>query len=102
MKKIITAAFASAALLGLAACGDADDASEDATAETVETSADEAMAGAEAPVEDNAAVEAAAEEAGEDAEAVVDTAAAAEAADAAAEDAAAAADAATAAAEESM
>ncbi|WP_237164870.1 hypothetical protein [Paraurantiacibacter namhicola] len=102
MKKIISTAFAGAALMALSACGSSDDASEDAAAESVEAPADDAMTDVEAPVEDEAAVNAAAAEASETAETVQDTAAAAEAAEDAAMDAAAAADAATAAAEDSM
>ena len=56
MKKIIaTAVLASA--FALSACGSSTDASEDATADTVEMPADDAMAGAPAPVADEAAAE---------------------------------------------
>lgn len=41
MKKILTIAFASFAALSLAACGKSDDASEAASADTVEMPADE-------------------------------------------------------------
>lgn len=88
MKKIIAAAFASTAALALAACGSADKASEEATAEDVEMPAEEAMTAA-----DPAATPAA------DASAATD-AAAAPAADASA--APAAAEAATAEAEKKM
>ena len=47
MKKIIAAAFASTAALALAACGSADKASEEATAEDVEMPAEEAMTAAD-------------------------------------------------------
>jgi len=43
MKKIIAAAFASTAALALAACGDADNAADEAAADTVEMPAEEAM-----------------------------------------------------------
>lgn len=43
MKKIVAAAFASAAALALAACGSSDKASEEATAEDVEMPAEEGM-----------------------------------------------------------
>ena len=43
MKKIATLALVSAGSLMLAACGSADDASADATADTVEMPADEAL-----------------------------------------------------------
>ena len=52
MNKFALIAFASAATLGLAACGSSDDASEDAMADTVEMPADEAMAGLPDPVAD--------------------------------------------------
>lgn len=53
MKKIVTLALLPAATLALAACGSSDDASADATADTVEMPADEALADvAEEPVED--------------------------------------------------
>lgn len=48
MKKIALAAFASAAVLTLAACGSSDKASEEAQAENVEMPAEEAMNAAEA------------------------------------------------------
>lgn len=88
MKKIVTLAILSAASLALAACGSADDASTDATADTVEMPADEALAGvAEEPVED---ADANAEDAADDTsetEAAADAAAdvAAQAAEAAGE-----------------
>ena len=47
--------LAAPAMLVLAACGDATDASEDAVADTVEVPADEAMANVPDPVVDNAA-----------------------------------------------
>lgn len=51
----IAAAGATALALALAACGNSDDASEDATAESVEVTADEAMEQVtEEPVEDTA------------------------------------------------
>lgn len=90
MKKFAYAAFTSAAAMALAACGSADDASEDAMADTVEMPADEAMA----PVEEEPAADAAdaADAATEDAEDAVDAAkAAGDAAAKAAADAAAAA-----------
>lgn len=43
MKKIAYSAFASVAALALAACGNSDSASEEATAENVEMPAEEAM-----------------------------------------------------------
>ncbi len=46
-----------AALALLAGCGGADDASEDAVADTVEQPADEALADTPMPVEDNDLVE---------------------------------------------
>ena len=52
MKKFALTAFAAAAAMGLAACGSADDASEDATADNVEMPADQAMATADQPVPD--------------------------------------------------
>ena len=94
MKKIALFAAVSSFALALAACGDSDDASEDAMADTVEMPADEAMADAPLPVADST-------EAAEDAEATAAEEAAAEdagdAAAAAAADAEAAADAAEAA-----
>ena len=97
MKKFALFAAVSSVALALAACGDSDDASEDAMADNVELPADEAMADAPMPAAD-------ATEAADDAEASPNEAAAAEdAADAAAAAAAyaqAAADAATAAVEE--
>jgi hypothetical protein len=89
MKKLTY--FAPIALLALAACGSSTDASEDATADTVEIPADEAMsgmpdpvadpaAGIDAPVDDMAPVETT-EDVGDAAEAAaMDAAAAAEAA----------------------
>ena len=56
MKKIVSVSVLASAALALAACGSSTDASEDATADTVEMPADEAMADAPAPVDD-AAVE---------------------------------------------
>ena len=98
MKKLAMTAFASVAVLALAACGGSDDASEDAMADNVEMPADEAMAGAGDPVADTDldAADAATADAGDT------TAAAGDAAEAAAADAAAAAEAATQAAEEGM
>lgn len=52
MKKTLAVVLASAFTLSLAACGSTTDASEDASADNVEIPADEAMAGAPAPVED--------------------------------------------------
>ena len=80
MKKIIAAAFASTAALALAACGDADNAAEEAAADTVEMPAEEAMpadtatapADAMAPAGDATA---AAADAAADAEAAADAAA---------------------------
>jgi hypothetical protein len=97
MKKIALFAAVSSFALALAACGGADDASEDAMAGDVEMPADEAMADTPLPVAD-------ATEAGDEAGEAADdaTASAEEAADAAeqaAADAAAAAEAATEAAE---
>lgn len=89
MKKIALFAVSSFAL-ALAACGDADDASEDALADNVEMPADEAMA--DMPMPEADATEAA-EEAAEDAAA--DAEVAADAAEQAAADATAAAEAAT-------
>ena len=85
MKKIVHAAFVSAAVLALSACGKSDKADEGAQAENVEMPAEEAMNSAEAdatPVADAS-----------------DAAAAASGAAAAASDASKAAEAATAAAE---
>lgn len=48
MKKIAYAAFASAAALALAACGSAENASEEATPENVEMPAEEAIGGVDA------------------------------------------------------
>ncbi len=93
MKKLALFAAASFALT-LAACGDTDDASEDAMADNVELPADEAMANVPDPAADatTAAEEATAEEqanaeeagdaalvAATDAQAAADAAAAAEA-----------------------
>lgn len=80
MKKIVYAAFASAAALALAACGSSDDASEEAMADNVEMPADEAMSTVEAPVVDPAA----ASDEESEAEATPTTATAEEAGDAAA------------------
>ena len=96
MKKFALIAAASAAF-ALAGCGDADDASEDAMADTVEMPADEAMTGLPDPVADTEA-EAAAEAEASAAETVEAVEAAGAAAEQAAADAAAAAAAATAAA----
>jgi len=73
MKKIAYVAFASVAALALAACGQSDNASEEATAESVEVPADEAMADASAmPSEEaSAAASDAAEAATADAEATM-------------------------------
>ena len=70
MKKIALFAAVSSFALALAACGDADDASEDAMADNVEMPADEAMAGAPDPAAD--AVDEAAEDATQDAEAAIE------------------------------
>src|SRR5690606_7578387 len=103
MKKFALTAFASAAALGLAACGDSGDASEDAMADNVEMPADDAMADVPDPAADAASVADAAGEAEESAQDAVDAAeAAGAAAEEAAADAAAAAEAATQAAEENM
>jgi hypothetical protein len=48
MKKIAYAAFASAAALALAACGNSDGANEEASAENVEMPAEEAVGGVDA------------------------------------------------------
>ncbi|WFL78464.1 hypothetical protein P7228_05200 [Altererythrobacter arenosus] len=99
MKKFSALLAVSAASLALAACGSADDASTEATADTVEMPADEALEGVtEEPVAD-ADANAVAEE--DDTNVSVDEAnAAAEAAADVAADAAAAAEAAEAAATE--
>ena len=98
MKKLALTA-ASAFAFALAACGSADDASEDAMADTVEMPADAAMADAAEPVADTGTSEAV-EDASTD---VADpTAQAGDAAEAAAADAAAAAEAATKNAEDGM
>ena len=56
MKKILTSLFATGAVLTLAACGSAEDASVDAEAENVEIAADEALSAVEeTPVADPAA-----------------------------------------------
>lgn len=56
MKKILASLFATGAVLTLAACGSAEDASVEAEAENVEIAADEAMSDVEeAPVADPAA-----------------------------------------------
>jgi maltose-binding protein MalE len=70
MKKFALIAAASSMALALAACGDADDASEDAMADNVEMPADEAMASVPDPATD--AVDDAAEEATQDAEAAIE------------------------------
>lgn len=99
MKKFAMIAAASAAF-ALVGCGDADDASEDAMADTVEMPADEAMTGLPDPVADaDATADAAAEAEASAAEAVETVEAAGAAAEQAAADAAAAAEAATAAAD---
>ncbi|MXO60765.1 hypothetical protein GRI89_14575 [Altererythrobacter salegens] len=86
MKKFAISAIASAAFLALAACGSADDASEDAMADNVEMPADEALSEVPAPVADETA---AVEDASSD---VADTTSAVgDAAEAAANDAVAAA-----------
>lgn len=95
----IFAAFAPLALLGLAACGSSTDASADATADTVEIPADEALANAPEPVADpDANVDAPAEGAegaeGAESSSEATAAAAGAAAEAAAADAEAASDAA--------
>ena len=87
MNKSALAAIAASASLILSACGSSDDASEDATADTVEMPADEAMAGTPEPVAaDLDAGSAAAEDA---ADASADAAQSVEEAGAAAEEAAA-------------
>ena len=75
MKKTFSTALAGAFALTLAACGSTTDASEDASADNVEIPADEAMAGAPAPVDDPDALAEAADAAEADA---MDAAAAAE------------------------
>ncbi len=61
MKKIAYAALVTVAALGLAACGTSEDASEQATAESVEVPADEAVGDASAmPSEDAGAAASAA------------------------------------------
>ncbi|MEM7666533.1 MAG: hypothetical protein AAF250_11805 [Pseudomonadota bacterium] len=56
MKKFTTFALLGSASLVLAACGSAEDASTEATADTVEMPADEALEGlSDEPVEDEAA-----------------------------------------------
>lgn len=78
MKTSVTAALATFACFGLAACGSSTDASEDAIADTVEMPADEAMGGTPEPVEDADAlvdpVEAATAEAEENMDALEDEA----------------------------
>lgn len=96
MKKIALLAAASAATLALAACGDWDDASEDAVADNVEIPADEALAGTPDPAIDTTAadiptedeVRETAESAGDAAAAAVADIEAAEAATVTAEEAA--------------
>ncbi|MDJ0642459.1 MAG: hypothetical protein QNJ15_06560 [Erythrobacter sp.] len=84
MKKFTTLAILGAASVTLAACGNAEDASVEATADTVEMPADDALqAVTDEPVEDAAATEATGEE-GTDATAAVSQ----EDAEAAADDAA--------------
>jgi hypothetical protein len=86
MKKIVHAAFVSAAVLALSACGKSDKADENAQAENVEMPAEEAMNSAEAdatPVAD--ASDAAAAASGAASAAASDASKAAEAATAAAE-----------------
>jgi len=84
MKKLTNLAILGGVSLALAACGSTEDASTDATADTVEMPADEALqAITDEPVEDAAASESVAEE-GADATAAVPQ----ETAEAAAEDAA--------------
>ena len=56
MKSIRLAIVAATLSLALAGCGDADDASEDAIADSVEMPADEAMADAPMPAQDVAPV----------------------------------------------
>jgi len=67
MKRFALIAAASCFTLALSACGSADDASEDATADNVEMPADEAMAGVPDPAADavNEAAEAATQNAEE-------------------------------------
>ena len=106
MRKFATTTLAAAAALGLAACGSADDASEEAIADTVEMPADDAMVDTPLPVADPDALSDTDQDAGADAvDAQADAAdaeAAADAAEQAAADAAAAAEAATQAAEDGM
>ncbi|MEL6529614.1 MAG: hypothetical protein AAGK01_02175 [Pseudomonadota bacterium] len=84
MKKFTSMAVLGTAALALAACGSAEDASTEATADTVEMPADEALeAVTDEPVEDSAAAETTAEDSGEATAAVPQ-----ETAEAAAEDAA--------------
>ena len=79
MKKIALFAAASSLALALAACGDSDDASEDALADDVELPADEAMANVPDPTadvdsedtQDEAVTQEAAESAADEAEAAV-------------------------------
>ncbi|MEO6042059.1 MAG: hypothetical protein ABIP41_09170 [Croceibacterium sp.] len=96
MTMLARLAFAGAASLSLAACGSANDASDNAQADTVEMPADQALTGTPDPVANTAAVDSAAEDATKAAEQTT-AAAAASNAEAAAADATAAADAAAAA-----
>jgi hypothetical protein len=67
MKKIAYAAFASAAVLALTACGSSDSASEEAVAENVEMPAEEAVGGVDATPVPEAATPAATDAAATDA-----------------------------------
>jgi len=96
MKKIALFAATASLALGLAACGDSDDASEDALADNVELPADSAMANVPDPTpdvesedtQDEAVTQEAAESAADEAEAAVaDVEAATAAADTPATDA---------------
>lgn len=92
MTKLALIAFTSALSLAVAGCGDADDASEAAQADTVEMPADEALANTPDPAASAAVEDAAAAAEAEAEEATANDAA--DAAAAAAADASAAADAA--------
>jgi hypothetical protein len=93
MTKFAPIAFSAAATLLLAACGSADDASDNAQADTVEMPADQAVTNTPDPVAATAAVESAAEDATQTAEEATAAQAASDA-EAAAADATAAAEAA--------
>lgn len=95
MNKIVTAAFACAAALSLAACGSSEQASETATPDNVEMPADELP-----PVDASAAAPVTAEDAAPAADASAAAMSAADAAQSAADSAQSAAEAAKAAAAE--